>query len=345
MNPGLLAHHMTLGKVEANAIRQSRGVGPIGGGAPLAPATSGGSGCSSSCSCRHSGWRPWTCSSSSGCRCWGGGISFLDCVEVVCVEPTALPPGHFQLGDVALVPGLPGVSDGSLVRRVPTNEVANYKLSDLRVLPIQFDPQGNRRREFSQAVSNLVDGVPQGGGLQLEGPATCLNIAKSLRDQNLTPTTFHEYWLRSAEIPKGDRSVYEHECLSRILESMITVDQLNICALQGAELICRRMQVIREAHRVSPSAPDYSSADHFMGWKWRRGAHEVDATLAAHVANELKNESQIMKEARNAREEAQTAAVTQGTKILGEVANRNEQFCSILWCGAVGWSEWIRRNG
>lgn len=83
--------------------------------------------------------------------------------EVVCVEPTALPPGHFQLGDVALVPGLPGVSDGSLVRRVPTNEVANYKLSDLRVLPIQFDPQGNRRREFSQAVSNLVDGVPQGG--------------------------------------------------------------------------------------------------------------------------------------------------------------------------------------
>lgn len=90
--------------------------------------------------------------------------------EVVCVEPTALPPGHFQLGDVALVPGLPGVSDGSLVRRVPTNEVANYKLSDLRVLPIQFDPQGNRRREFSQAVSNLVDGVPQGGVCSWKDP-------------------------------------------------------------------------------------------------------------------------------------------------------------------------------
>ena len=153
--------------------------------------------------------------------------------------------------------------------------------------------------------------------MQLEGPATCLNIAKSLRDQNLTPTTFHEYWLRSAEIPKGDRSVYEHECLSRILESMITVDQLNICALQGAELICRRMQVIREAHRVSPSAPDYSSADHFMGWKWRRGAHEVDATLAAHVANELKNESQIMKEARKAREEAQNRRRNPGNKNPG----------------------------
>lgn len=322
MNPGLLAHHMTLGKVEANAIRQSRGVGPIGGGAPLAPAPAaapaapaaapagilvGGHGPAAAPAAAVAGVggsHSWIVVEASGGRARG---------EVVCVEPTALPPGHFQLGDVALVPGLPGVSDGSLVRRVPTNEVANYKLSDLRVLPIQFDPQGNRRREFSQAVSNLVDGVPQGGGLQLEGPATCLNIAMSLRDQNLTPTTFHEYWLRSAEIPKGDRSVYEHECLSRILESMITVDQLNICALRGAELICRRMQVIREAHRVSPSAPDYSSADHFMGWKWRRGA--------------------------------QTAAVTQGTKILGEVANRNEQFCSILWCGAVGWSEWIRRNG
>ena len=328
MNPGLLAHHMTLGKVEANAIRHSRGVGPIGAVAhaipapavaPAAPAAvpagvlAGGhvaavapaaAGAGAGVAASHS----WIVVEASGGRARG---------DVICVEPAALPPGHFQLGDVALVPGLPGSSDGSLVRRVPTSEASNYKLSDLRVLPIHFDPQGNRRREFSQAVANMVDGVPQGGGLQLEGPTTCLNIAKSLRDQNLTPTTFHEYWLRSAEIPKGDRSVYEHECLSRILESMITVDQLNICALQGAELVCRRMQVIREAHRVSPSAPDYSSADHFMGWKWRRGAHEVDSTLAAHVANELKNESQIMKESRKAREEAQNRRRNPGNKNPG----------------------------
>ena len=59
----------------------------------------------------------------------------------------------------------------------------------------------------------------------------------------------------------------------------------------------------QRAHRISPSAPDYSAADHFMGWKFRRTGHGVDADLSAHVANELKTEASIAKEARKAREE------------------------------------------
>lgn len=149
----------------------------------------------------------------------------------------------------------------------------------------------------------MVDGTPQGGGLQLDGPATTLNILKSMRDQNFTPTSFHEFWLRSSEIPKGNRSVYEHEVLSRILESMVTVDQLNLPPLQSAELLVRRMQVIREAHRISPSNPDYSASDHMMGWRYKKGGQILDAALAAHVATELRSEAAILKEARKAREE------------------------------------------
>ena len=180
-----------------------------------------------------------------------------------------------------------------------------YQLDDLRTLPVHFDGQGVRRRDFSSAVPLMIEGSPQGGGLQLEGPATALSIAKRLRDQAMTPTSFHEFWLRSADIPKGDRSTYEHECLSRIFESMICVDQLNPSGLQSMELVVRRMQVIREAHRISPSAPDYSAADHFMGWRFRRQGQGVDPSLAAHVATELKNEAAIAKEARKAREEQQ----------------------------------------
>ena len=144
--------------------------------------------------------------------------------------------------------------------------------------------------------------MPQVGGVQLEGPPTALNIAKSLRDQNMTPTSFHEFWVRSADIPRGDRSVYEHECLSRIFESMVCVDQLNCSGLQSMELVVRRMQVIREAHRVSPNAPDYSSADYFMGWRYKKQSQGIDSGLAAHVAAELKNAAAIQKEARKARE-------------------------------------------
>ena len=69
-------------------------------------------------------------------------------------------------------------------------------------------------------------------------------------------------------------------CMRRILESMLTIDRMNVPALQSAELLIRRMMVIREAHKVSPSAPDYSSADIMMGWQYRRSAQAVVTAMA-----------------------------------------------------------------
>ena len=219
--------------------------------------------------------------------------------DILARDPTPLPVNSVIQGVKALVPA--GV-EFIFAKKVSATEAPSYKLEDLRVLPVQFDNQGTRRREFNLAVGLMVDTPPQGGGLQLTGPTTVLNILKGMRDQNFTPTTYHEHWLRVGEIPRGDRSIYEHECLSRILEAFVTIDQVNAPSLQGLELICRRMQVIREAHRIAPSAPDYSAADHFMGWKYRK-ASQVDSDLAAHVATELKNEAAIAKESRKAREE------------------------------------------
>ena len=253
----------------------------------------------------------------------GGAVHVWVCVEtasgrqrgdVVSREPAPLPPGHVILGEKALVPAVDGSAVACFAKRVLESDAPSYKLEALRVLPVSFDQQGTRRRDFAQAVAMMADGVPFKGGLQLEGPATGLNICKALRDQSMTPTSFHEFWMRSADIPKSDRSTYERECLSRILESLVTVDQLNICALQGAELVVRRMQVISEAHRISPSSPDYTSADYYMGWKYRRGAHGVESELSQFVAGEMKNDALIMKESRKAREEAQSRRQNPGKK-------------------------------
>lgn len=204
------------------------------------------------------------------------------------------------------------------MKKVPASEVASYRLDDLRVLPIEFDSQGGRRREFPTAVAALDDAEPAGDGIQLTGPRTAMRLLKDLREQSFTPGTFHEYWLRTSDISKGDRSVYEHECLSRILESMLVTDQLNAPALQSAELICRRLQVIREAHRISPGAPDYSSADIMMGWRFRRAGPGIDTSLAKHVAEELKAEASIQKEARKAREEQALRRKGRGNKAKPE---------------------------
>ena len=41
-------------------------------------------------------------------------------------------------------------------------DAAGYQLDDLRILPIKFDAQGVRRRDFNGGVADMVEGTPQG---------------------------------------------------------------------------------------------------------------------------------------------------------------------------------------
>ena len=175
---------------------------------------------------------------------------------------------------------------------------------DFRVLDTKFDTQGTRRVEFSEAVAKMSQIIMPGGGLQLDGPPSSLEVLKSMVSRGLTPVTDHERWVRTSDLPRGDRSVYEMEVITRVLEAFIMIDQVNIPNLTGCELLLRRWQLIREAHRISPGSPDYSSADLVMGWKYHRG-DGINQALAKFVAAELKDQAAVAKESSKAREEAE----------------------------------------
>eukprot|EP00929_Paragymnodinium_shiwhaense_P059230 TRINITY_DN29661_c0_g1_i1.p1 TRINITY_DN29661_c0_g1~~TRINITY_DN29661_c0_g1_i1.p1 ORF type:complete len:411 (+),score=49.95 TRINITY_DN29661_c0_g1_i1:455-1687(+) len=173
---------------------------------------------------------------------------------------------------------------------------------DLRTLPVRFDAQGDRRRELPDALGLMSDEMPA-GGMPLSGPRSVLWTLKYCRDTGGSIANAHDLWVRNGGIPGSDRSVYKHECLSRILEAAVMVDQLNAPALLSMELLVRRMALIKEAHRVSPAAPDYSMSDQFMGWAGRRGGAGVSPELSRHVADELRAQAMVAKEARKARED------------------------------------------
>eukprot|EP00974_Lingulodinium_polyedra_P037603 3607089-Lingulodinium_polyedra.AAC.1 len=63
---------------------------------------------------------------------------------------------------------------------------------------------------------------------------------------------------------------------------MACTDQLNMPALASAELISRRLMLTRDAHQSGPAAPDYSAADHYMGWGIRGRGAGVDPSLSQH---------------------------------------------------------------
>ena len=203
-------------------------------------------------------------------------------------------------GSYALVEGEGGAYP---VRLIDADDRDAYRRDDLRVLPVQYDAHSRRRRDFTSVVGLLVEEEPE-GGLDLEGEASLAWVLHSWVDSGHSPISHHDHWMRSAAVPAGDRSGYEHEVLCRILHSMLTVDQLNVVCLQSAELCGRRVQLIEDAHRASPSCPDYSAADHYMGWTATQGGASVAPGLRRHVAARLKAEADISKEARKAREEA-----------------------------------------
>ena len=63
------------------------------------------------------------------------------------------------------------------------------------------------------------------------------------------------HWKAESGVGKNDRSVFEHEVLSRTLEFAATADALNLRNLSFAEFILRRIQLIEEAVAEDPSNP------------------------------------------------------------------------------------------
>lgn len=140
--------------------------------------------------------------------------------EVVIPKGNQLPPGHVTLGGgKALIP-VPGSQSGLAIKKIKESEVGSFAAKDLRVLPLKFDPQGVRRRDFSDAVAAMSQVEMPGGGLQLDGPSTTLEILKGFSKRSLTPVTDHERWIRSNDITKSDRSVHEMEVIARVIESV-----------------------------------------------------------------------------------------------------------------------------
>jgi hypothetical protein len=222
--------------------------------------------------------------------------------------------GPFQRGDdVISLLGSVGIADRGvvpigggrvgLIRRLPLTAVGEFTQDDLRVLPVKFDAQNERRRNFSEAVQLMNDEEPEGGMVLLKPPRTVMWSLKDMGTNGGDPRLHFEWWLRNSKLPDGDRSSYEMEVLCMAVYAMVVIDQLNAPSLTCAEVMMRRIAVIKEAHRLSPSSPDYSASDYFMGWGMRRSGATIDPALTSSVADQMRADAAVAKEARKAREE------------------------------------------
>ena len=162
---------------------------------------------------------------------------------------------------------------------------------DVRTLEVRYGMNGGRQRLFRESVNELHE-VEFSDYLN---PRTTLTYRKAVASIAESAAAQHHMWVGSSRIPEGDRSVYKDEVLARILDATVCYEALHVANLACMELVCRRRQLLAEAHSQNPAAPSYMGAEHFLGQPYKAGGGIVTPVLAEHVAKRLQAQSQIWK--------------------------------------------------
>lgn len=304
LSAGQLARLMHLGRIEGDRIRAQRGILGPGVGAAVAPPVAG------------------------AAVVPGGGVPAADGVDRywVLAEMVAgkkigdkVEPGAdlVTLGEYGLtkVVDSGGAERPCLVRRLTDTELGDFcdsriqlaRMSessegsdrsasdDVRTLEVQYGFNGERQRSFRESVKELQ--MTEFEDFPL-APRTTLDYVRAIAGIAESATAQRHIWVNSSGIPSGDRSVYEGQVLARILDAALCYDSLNVANLCCIELVCRRRQLLADAHSNSPGAPSYLGAEHYLGETYKMGGGIVVPALTDHVSKKMQAQSQIMKEKR-----------------------------------------------
>ena len=160
---------------------------------------------------------------------------------------------------------------------------------------MRYGMNGERLRNFRESINEVQ--VCEFEDFPFE-PRTALDYAKAIASIAESATAQHHLWIGASRIPEGDRSVYEDEVLARVLDLAVTYDSLNIGNLACMELVCRRRQLISDAHSSSPGAPSYTGAEDYLGQTYKHGGGIVVPALTDFVSKKMQAQSQILKERR-----------------------------------------------
>lgn len=167
---------------------------------------------------------------------------------------------------------------------------------DVRTLSVKYGGDGGRRRRYRESTEEMSEGdFPD---WPIDGPRTCQWVVREIGRTAEGPREQPALWVRNARIPDGDRAIYEDLVLALILETAVCYDCLNVVNLASMEILCRKRQLLAEAHAANPAAPSYEGGDYFLGTGLRAGGAIVAPSLSAFVSDKLKADAAILKEKR-----------------------------------------------
>lgn len=174
---------------------------------------------------------------------------------------------------------------------------------DARTLSISRDPDGLRYKEFRTAV--LESKQTDFQDWPVSGPRTVKYVLGQMLDHGGSALGHHQAWRVACKLQPTDAPAMEHEAWSKVLQTLMTYDQVDVTNLAGAEMICRNLQRIEERHKFKlASVDDAGEGALFMGSTTGvRAGSIICPRLTEWIGSEMQKEAMVAKERRKAREE------------------------------------------
>ena len=179
----------------------------------------------------------------------------------------------------------------------------SFGSEDARTLAVSRDIDGNRFKEF-RIAANESKGV-EFTDWPISGPRTVKHVITAMLDHGGSALGHHQAWRVACRFQPTDAPSMEHESWCKVLQAMLTYDQLDVTNLASAELVVRAIQRIEEKHKFKlSSAEDAGEGALFMGSAGgSRVGSVISPKLTEWIGSEMQKEAMVSKERRKAREE------------------------------------------
>ena len=227
--------------------------------------------------------------------------------------------GHGQQGTPPSISGGLGALSAALGKDLgPAQEDESAPAArdlDARVLPVRYDKNDSRFREFRDSVDMCAE--HEFSDWPVPGPKTAEWCLRFMVNRAGTPLGWHALWRSNGRLQESEHLVQQHLSYCEVLEASATYDQLNIPALAGLELVCRQIQICEDklSHRFDDTTADAPSQDYFlMSGSTSKQQLCVCPTLMTYITGETAKRNAILKERRKAREERVLAHPKKGPK-------------------------------
>ena len=199
--------------------------------------------------------------------------------------------------------GLDALRDALGRAEKPVKAAVEDDGGDVRTLPLRYDKNGERYREFRDGVERCDPTTFT--DFPVRGPRTTAWVLRFMTENGGTPMGRHAKFRSEAKVTNACPGVATHESLCKILQTALVYDQVDASNLACMELVVREIQMIEEkyAEKMEGEEGHRAEAHLFLGSSSSRGNVCVDPSLRSWIAEEMRGEAAVLKERRKAREE------------------------------------------